>query len=472
MKSIIRMTGSQHKRLYKHLFPGDGFEAVAVGICGHHLSAEKNILTLKDIYLLPYDECAIRTSLRVTWKTESLVPIIEKASRTDSVLIKIHCHPNGLRAYSETDDEADRKLFQSLHEGWFDQNYPHASCIMLPDGKMFGRIVKPDGRFEDISTIAVAGENICFWNSSKDQNNVPEFARRHAQAFGKGTTDILRQLSIAVVGCSGTGSPVIEQLARFGVGRLVIIDPDIVEEKNLNRIVNSCAIDAKRKKFKTNVLADAVKKMGTGTEIVPLPMNLYDPEIVKMVAECDMIFGCVDTVDGRHLLNRLSVFYNLPYIDVGVKLIADGKGNAEQICGSVHYLQPDQSSLMSRGLYSQERLYAEALKRKNPTEYNKQVKDKYIVGVSEDRPAVISVNMQFAAIAVNEFLARLHQFREDGNRRFAITRVSLTQAETYYEEEGEPCPALSKNVGRGDVRPLLDMPELSENSALSRGASK
>ena len=46
-------------------------------------------------------------------------------------------------------------------------------------------------------------------------------------------------MSIAVVGCSGTGSPVIEQLARLGVGRLVLVDPDRVEEKNLNRIVNA-----------------------------------------------------------------------------------------------------------------------------------------------------------------------------------------------------------------------------------------
>ena len=62
------------------------------------------------------------------------------------------------------------------------------------------------------------------------------FTLRHAQAFGTGTTALLRNLSVAIVGCSGTGSIVAEQLARLGAGRLVLVDPDRVEEKNLNRI--------------------------------------------------------------------------------------------------------------------------------------------------------------------------------------------------------------------------------------------
>jgi hypothetical protein len=187
--------------------------------------------------------------------------------------------------------------------------------------------------------------------------------------------------------------------------------------------------------------------MGTGTKVIPIPRNLYSADIVKTVAGCDLLFGCMDSIDGRHLLNKIAVFYNIPYFDLGVKLIADKKGGVDQICGSVHYLQPDQSSLMSRGVYTSEKLSAESLQRTNPAEYEKRLKEKYIEGVQEDRPAVISVNMQLAAMAVNEFLARIHHFRDDGNKLFAQTRISKV---------------LSRNVGRGDVFPLLDMPELSE----------
>jgi hypothetical protein len=461
------MTGLQHAELRQHLFPGDGCEAVAVAICGRRNGTEKHILTVRKIKLIPYDECRERTPVRVTWSTESLIPLLDEASKTGEAILKIHSHPGWYPKFSETDDKADSELFESVY-GWTDGDAPHASCVMLPDGKIFGRIIKPDGEFEPLSAIAVAGDDIHFWYSDDDFAEVPEFARRHAQAFGAGTINILRRLSVAVVGCSGTGSPVIEMLGRLGVGQLVIIDPDRVEEKNLNRILNATLEDARLREFKVNVLARAVRQMGTGTEVVPIAGNLYDAETVKTVAECDILIGCMDSVDGRHLLNKLAVFYSIPYFDIGIKLIADGKAGVEQICGTVHYLQPDRSSLFSRGTYTMKQFAAASLKRANPQEYEKQREEKYIVGVQEDRPAVISVNMQFASIGINELLARLHNFRDDGNENCAATRFSLTQPQIYYEPEDAPCRMFANHVGRGDVSPLLEMSELSETSELEK----
>ena len=121
--------------------------------------------------------------------------------------------------------------------------------------------------------------------------------------------------------------------------------------------------------------------MGTGVEVVPVADTLFNPEVVLTVAECDLAFGCVDSVEGRQLLNRLAVFYNLPYIDLGVSLDADGVGSIENAACSVHYLQPGRSSLMSRGMFTPQDLYEESLKRTNPDEYEKQLKEKYIRGV-------------------------------------------------------------------------------------------
>lgn len=465
MKTILRMTGLQHEELRRHLFPGDGCEAVAVAICGRRAGEDVQVLTLREIKLIPYEDCSVRTPLRVTWSTEALLPLLERASAEGNAILKLHSHPGGFPLFSETDDEADKELFESVY-GWMDDENPHASCVMLPGGKMFGRTIKSNGDFEPLTTIAVAGDDLHFWHSDFD-STVPEFARRHAQAFGAGTFDILRRLSVAVVGCSGTGSPTIEMLARLGVGRLVIVDPDHVEEKNLNRILNATIEDARSGALKVDVLARAVKQMGTGTKALPIAGNLFDAKTVKLVAECDLLIGCMDSVDGRHLLNKIAVFYSIPYFDLGVKLVADGKGGVEQICGTVHYIQPDGSSLLSRRTYTLEQFAAAALKRANPDEYKKQIEEKYIVGVQEDRPAVISVNMLIASLAVNEILARIHRFRDDGNKSYATTRVSLTQGHTYYEPESNACAMLSRHAGRGDISPLLDMPELGENTTQS-----
>ena len=272
---------------------------------------------------------------------------------------------------------------------------------------------------------------------------------------------------MAVIGYSGTGSPTVEQLARLQVGRLVVVDPKLVEQKNLNRILNTRRQHVSKKTPKVEVARRTVIGMGLGTDIEVYEDNLYSSRVVRAVAECDVLFGCVDSVDGRHLMNRLSTFYNIPYFDVGVKLIADGQGGVEQICGTVHYLQPDGSSLLSRRVYTQEQVRAASLRRTDPAAYREQRQAKYIDGVDEERPAVISVNMFYAALAVNEFLARIHGYRDDGNEDFAVHRISMTQSQIYRQPDGEPCPSLARHVGRGDVRPLLDMPVLSEVKAAS-----
>jgi hypothetical protein len=93
--------------------------------------------------------------------------------------------------------------------------------------------------------------------------------------------------------------------------------------------------------------------------------------------------------------------------------------------------------------------------------YRRQVKEGYLRGVEEDRPAVISVNMFFAALVVNDFLARLHPYRNAPNSSFAYIGGSLSEMQFYLEAEKEPCPVLLRHVGKGDVLPLLERPALS-----------
>ncbi len=121
--------------------------------------------------------------------------------------------------------------------------------------------------------------------------------------------------------------------------------------------------------------------MGLGTKVEVYNDELSNPDVVRAVAGCDVVFGCMDSVDGRHLLNRIATFYLLPYFDIGVKLIADGNGGIEQVCGTIHYIQPGGSSLLSRRVYSHDQLFAANLKRTDANEYHERVKSKYTLRV-------------------------------------------------------------------------------------------
>ncbi len=460
MRVKLRLTQKDHAALRDHLLPGDDLEAVAVALCGRRRSKTRHCLTVRTVVPIPYDECKVRRADRVTWSTQRLIPLLEEASRRDLAILKIHSHPGGYAQFSSVDDDSDADLFNSVF-GWTDSAYPHASAIMLPGGRMFGRAAMPDGSFEPLDSILVPGDDLKFW-IPECGDRVAAFAQRHAQLFGSGTTRRLRSMSAAVIGCSGTGSPVIEQLARLGIGRLVLVDPDHVEEKNLNRILNARREDAYLKRPKVEVMARAIAAMGFGTELEIFPQDLATPDAIKAVAECDVVFGCMDGVEGRHLLNRLAAFYVLPYFDLGVRLEADGLGGIREACGAVHYIRPDGSTLQDRRVYTTDQLKAAGLRRTDPKAYREQVRAGYIRGVDEDRPAVISINMQMASAAVNEFLARLHPYRLDDNADSAVVRTSFMQGTEYRENEASPSGVFFPHIGKGDVRPLLSMPELSE----------
>ena len=101
------------------------------------------------------------------------------------------------------------------------------------------------------------------------------------------------------------------------------------------------------------------------------------------------------------------------------------------------------------------------MRRTDPEECKRLRKARYIDGVDEDRPAVIAVNMHYASLTVLEFLARVHPNRDDENALFDRLGSSLTQYR-FVHEHPEPCPALARGVGKGDVVPLLGFPSLSE----------
>lgn len=456
MHASLTLTQDQHATLRAHLFPGDGDEAVALILCGRAISARGVRFVANDIHLVPHAVCE-RSPTNVTWPTDMLPDLLARAAARGLSLVKIHGHVACDR-FSDEDDHSDRLLFPSVH-AWADG--PHGSAVMLDGERVFGRLVDEDGAFQAFDHVNVVGDDLPFWAGSADESAVPEHARRIAQSFGAGTYTVLQQLRIGVVGCSGTGSVVIDQLARNCVGELVLVDPDRVEFKNLNRIVNSRMADADAGRLKVEVMARAVAETGLGTKVETFPVSLFDAGAVRAIASCDIVFGCVDSIDGRHLLNRLATFYGIAYFDLGVKLEADGAGSVDQVCGTVHYLQPGGSSLFSRHVYSMEQVRAAGLLRTDPDGYRALKREGYIKGVAEDRPAVIQLNSLIASLAVNELLARLHPYRLDPNSDYAIHRISLSHGIYEYLADAESCTLLARHVGRGDVNPLLDMPELS-----------
>ncbi len=461
MELQLRISGFHHEVLKQHLVPDDGREAVAVALCGRFYDEGLQILTVHDVTLIPHNECYSREYDVLHWPTNRIAHYFERIGKTDLALLKIHSHPGGYDEFSRTDDASDHEFFDSAF-GWAISDKPHASAVMLPGGKIFGRFFFSDLHHEPIDKILVAGDVIQRF-SNNEISNKPDFALRTIQAFGEKTYNLLSSLTIGVVGCSGTGSPTIEQLVRLGVGKLVLVDPDVVEEKNLNRILNTTKSEADNNIPKVEAIASVIKKIDIGTKVEVYQANLFDKiETLKALVKCDVIFGCMDSIDGRHLLNQLCSFYLIPYFDLGVKLEADGHGGINQICATMHYIQPCKSSLITRGVYTIEDLRASSQFRRNPEEFANLRKNSYIKNVNVNNPAVISVNMQISSHAVNDFLNRMHPYKTEAPSNYAASTIDITDGYIVNSDESDfrVDDFLKKRSGRGNTQPFIEMAEL------------
>lgn len=285
-----------------------------------------------------------------------------------------------------------------------------------------------------------------------------ELFEQTMQAFGKGTVHYLSQLTVGIAGVSGTGSIIAEQLMRLGVKRMVLVDDDVVEVRNLGRILNSTVDDAVRQVNKALMMQKVYTAVGLDIEVVAAPTVILAPETIQLLSQCDVLFGCLDSADGRMHLNQISTFYSIPYIDLGVSLKTD-QGMITDINGAVRIVLPGGSSLLGRRAYTLEQLESAALRREDPAAYQARLAEKYIEGAQEGSPAVISVNMQVASLAVMELLNRIHPYRDVPNSDVESVYVNLVDlcfpAPT---SPSAPDEILAKYLGKGDCVPMLNLP--------------
>ncbi|OAH21854.1 thiamine biosynthesis protein ThiF [Methylorubrum populi] len=455
--STLALAGATHALVRRHLFPGDGCEAAAILLCTKPSGAPRDRLLVREALPVPHDACACREPDRIVWPGAWIEKAVDAAEADDLALVLIHSHPGGLFAFSQADDDSDRRVIPGLFHALGPR---HGSAIMTPDGAVRARLYGPDMRPRQVDLVSVAGDNLSFfW----DDDPRPRATPARPPAFTGAMTAELNRLTAAVIGVSGTGSIVAEQAARLGFGRVVMVDFDKVEPRNLNRILNATSRDASERALKVEMFADAIRSHRGDGVAVPIVASVATREAVLSAGAADVLFCCVDTLEARQIADLVASAFLIPLVDMGVviPMRRAGAGVAiADVVGRVDFVQPGGSSLLDRGVYSPESLRAEYLRRAAPDAHRQELEAGYIKGAIEEAPAVITLNMRTAATAMNEFIARAYPFRLDANAGFARTQFSLAACEEEHLAEGGFPRSDQPQFGRGASEPLLGLPAL------------
>lgn len=284
----------------------------------------------------------------------------------------------------------------------------------------------------------------------RDQLNIA--FDRQIRAFGTAGQRLLGDLRVGVVGAGGTGSAVFEQLVRLGVGEILIIDPDVINEdgSNVTRVYGSTMADIGLSKV--DLAKRNADRIGLGTKVTAIKGTINDESTARLLTDCDVVFGCTDDNRGRVTLGRLSTWYLIPIIDVGVKLTSRG-GTLHGIEGRVTVIQPDAGCLQCRGRINAATLQSEVL---GASEREHRVAEGYAAGLADRDPAVIAFTTGVASQAVSELLHRIFGLDDEmppGELIIQYHRREIRR-NTRTGHPGHWCvdPA---NFGAGDVVPFL-----------------
>jgi hypothetical protein len=180
--------------------------------------------------------------------------------------------------------------------------------------------------------------------------------RTKRQSFlGEDSDARLASVTVGVVGLGGGGSHIVQQLAHIGFRDFVIYDDDVVEDSNLNRLVGGTTADALSELPKIFVAKRTIFALVPDARVRAYSAKWQErPEPLR---ECQIVFGCVDSYQGRAELEVQCRRYLAHYIDVGM----DVHGESPPVVGGQVVLSsPGGACMRCMGFLTPERLSQEA----------------------------------------------------------------------------------------------------------------
>ena len=176
---------------------------------------------------------------------------------------------------------------------------------------------------------------------------------RTLSSWGPRVQSDLARLRVGVVGVGSVGCLVAEALARMGVEEIVLIDFDVVEHVNLDRLLHATTDDATRRERKVTMLAKALKRGATADRfnVTEVSESVTDETGYRAALDCDVLFSCVDRPWARSVMNHIALSHMIPVIDGGIAVSATKAGNLRGADWKAHTVAPGRRCLECLGQF-------------------------------------------------------------------------------------------------------------------------
>ncbi|HEX6494330.1 MAG TPA: ThiF family adenylyltransferase [Acidobacteriaceae bacterium] len=132
--------------------------------------------------------------------------------------------------------------------------------------------------------------------------------------IGEAGQQRLAASTVAIVGCGATGAAAAALLARAGVGTLILIDRDFVEESNLQRQMLFDEADADAATPKAEAARRQIARFNSEIDVRPHIADLVPDNIHALLKDAQIVLDATDNFETRYLINDYAVEQGLPWI--------------------------------------------------------------------------------------------------------------------------------------------------------------
>ncbi len=214
--------------------------------------------------------------------------------------------------------------------------------------------------------------------------------------------DVMRTImhgqGISIIGVGGLGSIVAEHLIHMGFHEINLIDPDVLELSNLNRVVGAYYEDAQQKLFKVDVVKRHLTSINPKATVLAYKRDVHDKEMESVLALSDWMIVATDNHASRLRVQELSVQYFVPLLSVGVNITVN-KNTVEDMSGEVITARVG-DYLCLHCLHRINPIQVASERHPDQTIREALVKRGYVTGKDIKEPAVKTLNTSLATMAV------------------------------------------------------------------------
>lgn len=396
----VRFAQEQFDTLYGHLYPGDDREHAAVVLASLVERPGQIPRLLVSEVLLAVD--GVDYVMSPEGHGRLLPAFINKAvvRCRNERLVYLHVHNHG----------SDKSVeFSTVDYASHARGYP--ALLDIVKGMPVGALVfgfrsleidlwwptKERGRLTRCVVVGSRIRRLYSRPAAAPKGSYQPSVDRQVLFLGQAGQAELQAARVAVVGLGGVGSMVVQDLARLGVGELVLIDCDTLDKTNLSRVVTAVAEDVPSGPPKTGLAVRYAKAVNPSIKCTPIRDDVAFEDVANKLIDCDYIFLCADTMRARLVVNAIVNQHFIPGVQVGSKILLERDGKrVEQFYSVVRHMRPGNGCLLCNGLISAHRL---AIEEKSDEEWRAQN-----YGIDSPNPSVISLNGIGASRSTHDFL--------------------------------------------------------------------